>query len=112
MAFQFILDDTTVLDIPVDDSMTETWQIQLRRAAQPEVMEAIRRRLARCVAAGLWECLDPDLRPPSTAQLNYATAIARELGVPISGEALRYRGAMTDFIGQFADEFKRRHPQR
>ncbi len=112
MAFQLVFDETMAIDIPVDDSALETWQIQLARATQPDAMGALRRRLAGCLAAGLSECLDPDLRPPSEAQVSYATAIARELGVSISGEALRYRGSMADFIGRFAERFKLRRAQR
>ncbi|MGH8110359.1 MAG: hypothetical protein ACREPL_00220 [Rhodanobacteraceae bacterium] len=107
-----VFDDTTVIDIPVDDSVLETWHIQLGRVDQAGALDALQRRLAACVAAGIAECLDPDLRPPSEAQVAYATAIARELGVSLSGEALRYRGAMADFINRFADQFKRRRAQR
>lgn len=112
MAFQLVFDETTAIDIPVDDSVLETWQIQLGRASEADAVGVLQRRLAGCVAAGIAECLDPDLRPPSEAQVNYATAIARELGISISGEALRYRGPMADFIGRFAEQFKRRRAQR
>ncbi len=112
MSFQLVFDDTTAIDIPVDDSVLETWQIQLGRAGQPGAMGALQQRLAMCVTAGISECLDPDLRPPSEAQVKYATAIARELGLSISREALRFRGPMADFIDQYVEDFKRRRAQR
>lgn len=112
MPFQLVFDDLTALNIPVDDSVLETWQIQLGRAGHADAVDALQRRLARCMAAGMSECLDPDLRPPSEAQVNYATAIARELGISISADTLRYRGAMADFIGRFAEQFKRRRALR
>ncbi len=112
MAFQLVFDEMTTVDIPLDESALETWQIQLARADELDAIGTLQRRLAALVASGISECLDPDLRPPSEAQINYATAIARELNIPISGEALRYRGPMADFTSRFVEQFKQRRAQR
>jgi hypothetical protein len=63
----------------------------------------------------LIECLDADLKPPTAAQIQYATDIAKHLGVPLPSEALRFRGAMGEFLTRFSDAFRQktrgsRHP--
>ena len=41
-----------------------------------------------------------------------ATTITRELKVTLSGDALRYKGSMTEFIDRFGDVFKARRGRR
>lgn len=49
--------------------------------------------------------LDLDLQLPSAKQINFATDIARELGVNIPAEVLPYRGACKEFIEHFIGAF-------
>lgn len=46
---------------------------------------------------------DADLKPPTPAQVQYATDIARQLGIPLPPDALRFRGSMGEFIDRFAE---------
>jgi hypothetical protein len=111
MPVQLILDDDGSIAIPLDDCTQEAWVLQQERAFQAGAINGFRERLAQCFAMSLIECLDADLKPPTEAQVKYATAIARDLGIPLPPEVLRFRGPMADFIGRFADVMrqKRQH---
>ncbi|PMQ03799.1 hypothetical protein DyAD56_17965 [Dyella sp. AD56] len=112
MSLQLILDDEGCIPIPLDESALEAWQLQFERALHAGTTGGLMERLANCFASGLVECLDPDLKPPTEAQVLYATAITRELGLSLNAEALRYRGAMSEFINRHADNFKDRRRRR
>jgi hypothetical protein len=105
---QLVLNDEDAISIPLDDCAREAWVLQYERAHLSGEMDQFRRRLAQCLANSLAECLDPDLKLPTEAQLKYATQIAREMGVSLPSEALRFRGSMAEFIGRFADAFRQK----
>lgn len=109
---RLMLNDFDGIDIPLEDSMLEAWRLQLDRAAQTRNTDALCRRLATCFAGSLAQCLDADLAAPTAKQIAYAMAISRELNVPISGDALRYRGSMAEFIGWHEASFKARRAAR
>ncbi|WP_445143364.1 hypothetical protein [Dyella sp. Tek66A03] len=108
MPVQLLLDDDGGIPIPLDDCTQEAWMLQFERACQSGAVDGFRERLAHCFATSLVECLDADLKPPTEAQLKYATAIARELGIALPSETLRFRGPMAEFIDRFADAMKQK----
>lgn len=108
MPLQLVVDESGGISIPVDDCVREAWIVQYERAAHSGSINAFRERLAECFAVSLAECLDPDLKPPTDPQVRYAMDIARDLGVALPSEALRFRGAMAEFIERFADAFKQK----
>lgn len=108
MPLQLVLDNEGSISIPLDERVQEAWQLQFDRATHAGGAEGLRERLANCFASSLTECLDPDLKPPTDAQVRYATDITRELGLSLSAEVLRYRGAMAEFIDRYAEAFKDR----
>lgn len=108
MPMQLVFDDDSGIPIPLDDCIQEAWMLQCDRAFQSGGIDRFRERLAQCFATSLNECLDPDLKPPTEAQLKYATAIARGLGIPLPSEALRFRGPMAEFIDRFAETMRQR----
>lgn len=103
MPIQLMLDDDAGIPIPVDDFVREAWMVQFSRANSARGVEQLRDRLAECFASSLAECLDPDLKLPTDAQVRYATDISRDLGVALPAEALRFRGAMAEFLERFAE---------
>ena len=105
---QLVLNDEDAISIPVDECVREAWLLQYERAHLSGGMDKFREKLARCLATSLAECLDPDLKLPTEAQIQYAARIAREIGVSIPYEALRFRGCMAEFIGRFADSFRQK----
>ena len=108
---QLVLSDDEAIWIPLEGYIQEVWLIQYSRACHTGRLESFRQRLAHCFAASLTQCLDPEFQPPTPAQMEYATQIARELGIALPGEALRFRGAMTEFIKRFADTFRQRRSE-
>ena len=106
MSMQLVLDDNDGISIPLDDCTCEAWALQCDRAIHAGKLQGLQERVAMCFALSLSECLDSDLKPPTGAQLKFATDISRELGVALPSEALRYRGAMTEFIQRFADALR------
>jgi hypothetical protein len=108
MSLQLVLDGSDGIDIPLEDSLLAAWRLQLDRAALTRNTFAMGERLAASFAASLSQCLDPDLRPPTEKQLRHAITIARELNIPISGDATRYRGAMVGFIKSHEQSLKER----
>ncbi|WP_198148893.1 hypothetical protein [Luteibacter yeojuensis] len=82
------------------------------RAVESKVADKLYDRLSECFASSLAECLDPDLKLPTEAQIRYATDISRDLGVSIPAEVFRFRGAMSEFIERFAERHKNRRHNR
>ncbi|GGA40631.1 hypothetical protein [Dyella nitratireducens] len=100
---QLVLNDEDAITIPIDDCIREAWILQYDRAYLSGRIDLFRERLAVCFANSLAQCLDSDLQPPTSSQMAYATAVARELGIALPAEALRFRGAMADFIERFSN---------
>jgi hypothetical protein len=105
---QLVLNDEDTISIPLDECSREAWILQYERAHLAGEIDQFRAKFAKCLANSLVECLDPDLKLPTEAQMQYATSIAREMGIAIPYEALRFRGCMMEFIGRFAEAFQRR----
>lgn len=108
MPLQLVVDESGGIPIPLDDCVREAWMLQYDRATHAGAVDDFRERLAACFAVSLAECLDPDLKPPTDAQLTYAMAIARDLGISLPSEAIRFRGAMSDFLNRFADNYRQK----
>lgn len=106
MVLHLVFDDFDRICIPLDDGALEAWRLQLDRAIRAGSSSALCGRLASSVAASIEQCLDRDLQPPTENQVRYAMAIARELNVSLSGDALRYRGSMGEFLTRFSEVYK------
>jgi len=90
----------------LDEPTRAAWLVQWGRAELDGGVERLQKRLAQCFATSLVECLDADLRPPSPAQLKYATDLARKLGVSLPAEVIRYRGETMEFIDRHAEALR------
>lgn len=105
-------EDVWVIPIAADAYIREAWATQQARALSTGTSGELMTRLVECVAASVTECLDPDLKPPTSAQMIYATDIARTLGIAIPSAAIRYRGAMAAFIESHVDSFNAKRRPR
>jgi hypothetical protein len=103
---QLVCEDHWVIPVQLDARLHEALDVQLDRALRGERSHLLVRKLSACIASSLAECLDVDLQLPTVSQINYATDIARELGVALPGDALRFRGAITEFIERFVEPFR------
>lgn len=109
---RLVLDEEGDIPIPLDDPIREAWILQYDRALHSGSIDSFRARLAQCFAVSLTECLDADLKPPTSAQVQYATDIARQLGIPLPPGALRFRGLMGEFIDRFAEVLRQKRQGR
>ena len=76
------------------DSLQEQWT---RLNYDPE-RESFGARLSVRVLPIVADCLDWDLKPPTSAQISYAVSIARKLQLEIPSEVLQRRSDMTEFL--------------
>ncbi len=87
----------------------ESLRVQIARIESNEDrLSRVARILAFRVTSAIIDIVDPDLRPPTQAQVDYAIAIARELNVNLPGEALMFRCAMGEFLDRYSQLFKTR----
>jgi hypothetical protein len=112
MALQLLFEDRWAIPVEMDARLREALDLQHSRTSRSETGEDFVARLSTCISAAVAACLDSDLQLPTPNQIRYATDIARELGVALPADALRYRGATTDFIGRFAEAFRDVREQR
>jgi hypothetical protein len=106
MLLQLVYEDRWVIPVPVDARVHEALDVQRERALRCEMDEAFTYQLSVCVANSLAAFLDPDLLLPTANQVKYTTDIARQLGISIPADALRYRGAAHEFIERFEEPFR------
>lgn len=98
----------------VDDERGLSLELQL----PPMMREAVGRQLERClppfqnstytarVSFAITNVLDNDLLPPSVAQLSYAKAIGKALGIEVPSDALHLRGQMMLFLDYYVPLFE------
>lgn len=95
MGLRLVYDDLNLsLDLPGTPGITEAIGMQIERCLVPGTASGFTLRLV----GQLMELLDSDLQPPSPQQLAVATLTARALNLSIPGDALRYRGSMSEFL--------------
>lgn len=112
MPLQLVFEDQWSIRVPMDDRLEEALGVQRERACRDEFDLAFVERLSECFANSLAACLDTDLQLPTDSQVKYAMDIARELGVSLPADALRFRGAAHEFIDRFEDAFRTSRERR
>ncbi len=88
------------VEIPVDSVLQEAVMLQMLRLSDQEDRLNFASRLSGYLTKTVSDALDPDLQGPTDAQLVYALAISKQLGVALPSDALRYKGSMSDFISR------------
>lgn len=101
------------LEVPIANATLEALRLQISKVQREEVfLTPVCEKIGARISESVIEVLDPDLRPPTEAQVKFALDIARELGINLPGEALQYRGTMHSFLQRFADQFYARRNRR
>lgn len=105
-----VLDRDTgwIAEVELASTTHELLDRQFELCLQEGSAEDFARWLAHALNHALPEEVGYELRPPSTAQINFATAIARALNIPLLPDVLRYRGSMHAFLDQHANTFRQR----
>jgi len=106
MLLQLAYEDQWFIPIAVDARLQEAIEVQLARAVDSSIENELLERLSISITNAIANCLDVDLQQPTARQITYATHIARELSIAVPGEALRYRGAISEFIERFEKSFR------
>lgn len=106
MALQLFIGEGKSIPIPLDSVTLEAWELQFGRAEAEDVIDELSDRLAEGIGTLLYECLDVDLQRPADNQVVVAAEMARRCNLPIPAAALRFRGALADFIGRFVPEYR------
>lgn len=98
------------ITVPLDIAVCEALRIQIVRIQSDDKhLPQLTRRIAERMALSILEVLDYDLKPPTPNQVSYALAIARDLNVNLPGEALLFRGAMSEFLDRYVSLFNQRN---
>lgn len=111
MSFQLCLVDTQTghaVEVGFSDSDRELLTRQKMRFGTDGGLDIFAQWLSLALGSSLPTVVDYDLRPPSEAQVNFATAIARALALSLPPDVLRYRGPMHEFISSHIDAFEAR----
>lgn len=82
---------------------------QWERIRDRAVRDTYRRALERRLEDLLKDCLDWDLKPPTAAQLSYATVVAAKLGTVVPTEARHSRFHMAMFLEKYGARLKARN---
>src|ERR1700749_2778281 len=91
------------ITVPLEGPVLQALKVQMARVLpEDESLPPLCQRIGERMAVSILEVLDVDLKPPTQAQVSFAIAIARELNVNLHGEALIFRGAMSDFLTRYA----------
>lgn len=94
-------------EVPLSDESTALLVKQWERLQDEAAKDAFGARIGAKLGPVLADCVDWDLKPPTPAQVTFATAIARQRGLDLPGDVLRFRGAMNDFLDAHAGPAKK-----
>jgi hypothetical protein len=86
------------LELYVSPALEEAIALQWERVRKRTVRDTYVKALEYRLQDLLRDCLDWDLKPPTDAQVAYATVLAARHGVSVPSEALNYRFHMAMFL--------------
>lgn len=101
------------VDLEVGPDVIQALASAIERSDRLHGADDYRRRLAQAITEAVGKTLPWELQPPSSAQMSFAASISRRLKVEIPVDAVRFRGAMHEFISAHAELMERvGHPAR
>ena len=90
------------LELYVSPALEEAIALQWERVRKRTVRDTYVKALEYRLQDLLRDCLDWDLKPPTEAQVAYATVLAARHGVSVPSEVLNYRFHMAMFLETWA----------
>lgn len=102
-------DSDLLVEVRATHKVLETLSVQWGRLREDRERTAFGTRFGAQMAIALGESVDWDLKPPTPAQVAYATGIAKTLGISVPDDVLRYRGQMNEFLDMHNGVFTYRH---
>lgn len=94
------------LELYVSPALEEAIALQWERVRKRTVRDTYVKALEYRLEGLLMDCLDWDLKPPTDAQISYATVLAARHAVSVPSEALSYRFHMAMFLETWARKSK------
>ncbi|PZO07990.1 MAG: hypothetical protein DCF27_09490 [Lysobacteraceae bacterium] len=82
----------------LEEALALQWERVRKRTVRDTYVKALEYRLQNLLS----DCLDWDLKPPTEAQISYATLLGARHGVSVPSEALSYRFHMAMFLEAWA----------
>ena len=95
------------LELYVSSRLEEALTIQYERIKDRRVRDTFVRKLEMQLETLLSDSIDWDLKQPTEAQRNYATLVAKQLGISLPAEAQKYRFHTAIFLETYAEKAKR-----
>lgn len=95
------------LELYVSSRLEEALTIQYERIKDRRVRDTFVRKLEMQLETLLSDSIDWDLKQPTEAQRNYATLVAKQLGISLPAEAQKYRFHTAIFLETYAEQAKR-----
>jgi len=92
-----------LLDLDAPTGVTEAIHEQWMRLAHDPERDEFAARIAARLLPVLSDCLDWDLKPPTSAQVSFAVSLARKLNLEIPAKVLQRRSEMGAFLDANAD---------
>ena len=93
-------------ELYVSNHLEEALTIQYERIKDRRVRDTFVRKLEQRLENLLVDSIDWDLKEPTEAQLNYATLIAKQVGIPLPTEARKYRFHTAMFLETYAAQVR------
>lgn len=90
------------LELYVSPALEEAMALQWERVRKRTVRDTYVKALEYRLESLLRDCLDWDLKPPTEAQISYATLLGARHGIAVPSEALSYRFHMAMFLEAWA----------
>ena len=94
------------LELYVSHQLEEALSIQYERIKDGRVRDTFVKRLEKRLEALLSDSIDWDIKAPTEAQLSYARLVSKQVGVPLPGEAERFRFHTAMFLETYANQAK------
>lgn len=92
------------LELYVSSRLEEALTIQYERIKDRRTRDTFVKKLEQRLESLLVDSMDWDLKEPTEAQLNYATLVAKQLGISLPTEAQKYRFHTAMFLETYADQ--------
>lgn len=99
------------LELYVPQALEEAIALQWERVRDKTVRDTYVKSLEHRLQDVLRDCLDWDLKPPTAAQVAFATVLSARHGVPVPSEAFKYRFHMAMFLEAQARNAKNNQPE-
>lgn len=95
------------LELYVSPRLEEALTIQFERIKDGRVRDTFVKHLEERLETLLSDSIDWDIKAPTEAQLSYAMLVAKQVGIPLPSEAVKFRFHTAMFLETYAGRVNR-----